>query len=69
MAFVLLGITDLFEALSWGIIGQQINLTYAYTLKRRLVETFGSYVEWNGRKHWIFLLLKQLPIYVRISKI
>ena len=37
-----------------GIIGQQINLTYAYTLKRRLVETFGSYVEWNDRKHWIF---------------
>ena len=28
-----LGIPDLFEALSWGIIGQQINLTYAYTLK------------------------------------
>ncbi len=49
-----LGIPDLFEALSWGIIGQQINLTYAYTLKRRLVETFGSYVEWDDRKHWIF---------------
>ncbi|EEK77425.1 DNA-3-methyladenine glycosylase II [Bacillus cereus R309803] len=49
-----LGIPDLFEALSWGIIGQQINLTYAYTLKRRLVETFGSYVEWEDRKHWIF---------------
>ncbi|MDZ3956797.1 DNA-3-methyladenine glycosylase 2 [Bacillus thuringiensis] len=49
-----LGIPDLFEAPSWGIIGQQINLTYAYTLKRRLVEQFGSYVEWDGRKHWIF---------------
>ncbi|MES5893049.1 DNA glycosylase [Bacillus cereus group sp. RP43] len=49
-----LGIPDLFEALSWGIIGQQINLTYAYTLKRRLVENFGNYVEWNDRKHWIF---------------
>ncbi|SCC45783.1 DNA-3-methyladenine glycosylase family protein [Bacillus mycoides] len=49
-----LGIPDLFEALSWGIIGQQINLTYAYTLKRRLVENFGTYVEWNDRKHWIF---------------
>ncbi|PEX90977.1 DNA-3-methyladenine glycosylase family protein [Bacillus cereus] len=49
-----LGIPDLFEALSWGIIGQQINLTYAYTLKRRLVETFGNYVAWNDRKHWIF---------------
>ncbi|PGM93020.1 DNA-3-methyladenine glycosylase family protein [Bacillus cereus] len=49
-----LGIPDLFEALSWGIISQQINLTYAYTLKRRLVENFGNYVEWNDRKHWIF---------------
>ena len=49
-----LGIPDLFEALCWGILGQQINLTYAYTLKRRLVENFGDYVDWNGRKHWIF---------------
>lgn len=49
-----LGIPDLFEALSWGIIGQQINLAYAYTLKRRLVEQFGSYVKWNDRKHRIF---------------
>ncbi|OSX99853.1 DNA-3-methyladenine glycosylase family protein [Bacillus nitratireducens] len=49
-----LGIPDLFEALCWGILGQQINLTYAYTLKRRLVENFGDYVDWNDRKHWIF---------------
>src|SRR6185437_6792965 len=39
---------------SWGILGQQINLTYAYTLKRRLVETFGSSIEWEGRPYWIF---------------
>ncbi|MFJ8412582.1 DNA-3-methyladenine glycosylase family protein [Bacillus paramycoides] len=49
-----LGIPSLFEALCWGIIGQQINLTYAYTLKRRLVEQFGDHVEWNDQKHWIF---------------
>lgn len=48
------GIPDLFEAISWGILGQQINLTYAYTLKRRLVENFGKYVEYDGEKHWIF---------------
>ena len=48
------GIPDLFEALAWGILGQQINLTYAYTLKRRLVETFGRSIEWEGRQYWIF---------------
>ena len=33
----LIRIPDLFEALSWTIIGQQINLRFAYTLKARLV--------------------------------
>ena len=49
-----IGIPDLFEALCWGILGQQINLTYAYTLKRRFVETFGSSIEWEGQSYWIF---------------
>jgi DNA-3-methyladenine glycosylase II len=48
------GIPDLFEAISWGIIGQQINLTFAYTLKRRLVENFGRRVECEGVEYWIF---------------
>ena len=48
------GIPDLFEALCWGILGQQINLTYAYTLKRRFVEAFGSSIEWEGKIYWIF---------------
>ncbi len=49
-----IGIPDLFEAISWGIIGQQINLTFAYTLKRRLVESFGRQVVCNGESYWIF---------------
>lgn len=49
-----IGIPDLFEALCWGILGQQINLTYAYTLKRRFVEAFGSSIEWGGQQYWIF---------------
>jgi DNA-3-methyladenine glycosylase II len=49
-----MGIPDLFEALAWGILGQQINLAYAYTLKRRLVERFGSYIEYEGVKYWVF---------------
>ncbi|MDR6553458.1 DNA-3-methyladenine glycosylase [Paenibacillus qinlingensis] len=50
----LMGIPDLFEAMSWGITGQQINLTFAYTLKRRLVETFGTSLDWEGRTYWAF---------------
>ncbi|WP_338449231.1 DNA-3-methyladenine glycosylase [Niallia oryzisoli] len=50
----IMGIPDLFEALAWGIMGQQINLAFAYTLKRRLVEKFGTFVEHDGRKYWLF---------------
>jgi DNA-3-methyladenine glycosylase II len=49
-----MGIPDFFEAICWGIIGQQINLTFAYTLKRRFVEAFGESMEWNGRRYWSF---------------
>jgi DNA-3-methyladenine glycosylase II len=50
----MMGIPDLFEALCWGIMGQQINLTFAYTLKRRFVETFGRSIEGEGRVLWLF---------------
>ncbi|MCR8643230.1 DNA-3-methyladenine glycosylase [Paenibacillus sp. N1-5-1-14] len=50
----ILGISDLFEALCWGILGQQINLAFAYTLKRRLVEQFGTSCQWEGHTLWAF---------------
>lgn len=50
----LVGIPDLFEAIAWGIIGQQINLKFAYTLKRRLVEAYGETVMFGGDNHYIF---------------
>jgi DNA-3-methyladenine glycosylase II len=50
----IMGIPDLFEALCWGIMGQQINLTFAYTLKRRFVESFGHQEEWHGQTYWQF---------------
>jgi DNA-3-methyladenine glycosylase II len=37
----IVGQPDLFESLVWAVIGQQINLSFAYTLKQRFVETFG----------------------------
>lgn len=52
--FRLIGIHDLYEALCWSIIGQQINLTFAYTLKRRLVEHYGEQLVVNGQPLHIF---------------
>jgi DNA-3-methyladenine glycosylase II len=50
----LIGMPDLFEALCWAIIGQQINLSFAHKLKRRLAETYGDFIEWNGERYYIF---------------
>ncbi|MED4551116.1 DNA-3-methyladenine glycosylase [Lysinibacillus capsici] len=58
-----IGIPDLFEALCWGVLGQQINLAFAYSLKRQFVESFGDSIEWNGKKYWVF------PPYERIVQL
>ncbi|MDG0808377.1 DNA-3-methyladenine glycosylase 2 [Cohnella rhizosphaerae] len=50
----LVGIPDLFEAMAWGILGQQINLAFAYTLKARLVEAYGAQVSGAGNVYWTF---------------
>lgn len=50
----LMGIEDMFEAICWCIIGQQINLTFAYKLKRRLVERFGDAVSFEGKNYHLF---------------
>lgn len=50
----LIGIPDLFEAICWCIIGQQINLTFAYKTKRRLVERYGIKVLYEGQNYYAF---------------
>ncbi len=47
-------INDLFEALCWAVIGQQINLKFAYTLKRRFVESYGEGFTFSGDRYWLF---------------
>jgi DNA-3-methyladenine glycosylase II len=56
----LIGIPDLFEALCWGVLGQQINLGFAYTLKRQFVEKFGESIESDGKNYWIFPSYEQI---------
>ncbi|RDW15172.1 DNA-3-methyladenine glycosylase [Oceanobacillus arenosus] len=50
----IIGIPDLFEALVWAIMGQQINLTFAYTLKKRFVEQYGESLTSQGETFWLF---------------
>ncbi|KAI7264222.1 hypothetical protein KC345_g8903 [Hortaea werneckii] len=48
------GIPDLFEALCWAILGQQVNLAFAYRLKQRLTAEYGESLEWEGQTYYQF---------------
>ena len=56
----LIGIPELFEALSWSIIGQQINLTFAYKLKQRLVQAMGEKLHFEGQDYFLFPLPEKI---------
>ena len=43
-----------FEAVIWAILGQQINLAFAYSLKRALVERYGETLGHAGRPYRLF---------------
>lgn len=45
---------DMFETICWAIIGQQINLKFAYILKRRLVEAYGDNLIFENEKYFVF---------------
>lgn len=50
----LVGMPDFYEAITWGILGQQINLQFAYTLKRRFTEKFGEKITYEEVDYWIY---------------
>src|SRR5690348_9094001 len=50
----IIGQPDLFESLIWAVIGQQINLQFAYTIKERFVEKFGDVVTVNDQSYFLF---------------
>jgi len=45
---------DMFETICWAIIGQQINLKFAYTLKKRLVESYGEKMIYDNEQYFLF---------------
>ena len=56
----IISIPNLFEAICWAIIGQQINLTFAYKLKRLLVEKYGEKEIINQQTYFSFPTPKNL---------
>ena len=50
----IIGQPDLFESLVWAVLGQQINLGFAYTLKQRFVEKFGERITLKESPHYLF---------------
>ena len=50
----LIGIPDLFEALTWSITGQQITLAFAYTLRQRFIQAFGYHTVVGGKDHFVY---------------
>ena len=50
----IIGQPDLFESLVWAVLGQQINLQFAYTLKQRFVEGFGKKMVFEDQDYFLF---------------
>src|SRR5690349_7659466 len=50
----IIGQPDLFESIIWAVLGQQINLQFAYTLKQRFVEQFGEQLIWDNTPYFLF---------------
>lgn len=50
----IVGQPDLFESLVWAVLGQQINVQFAFTLKHRFVESFGEKLVFENEHYYIF---------------
>jgi DNA-3-methyladenine glycosylase II len=50
----IIGQPDLFESIVWAVLGQQINVQFAYTMKQRFVEKHGKSIQHNGVRYYLF---------------
>ncbi|MDR3141966.1 MAG: hypothetical protein LBU37_09615 [Tannerellaceae bacterium] len=48
-----IGIPDLYEVMNWSIMGQLINLTFFYKIKRNFVERYGRYMDYEGIRYYV----------------
>ncbi|MEL6133652.1 MAG: DNA-3-methyladenine glycosylase [Bacteroidota bacterium] len=48
------GVPDLLECMAGTILGQQVNTTFATTLKNRLIDAYGETSHWEGHTLWQF---------------
>ena len=50
----IVGQPDLFESIVWAVLGQQINVQFAYTLKQKFVERYGEAVTLKEETYYLF---------------
>jgi DNA-3-methyladenine glycosylase II len=50
----IVGQPDLFESMVWAVLGQQINVQFAFTLKQRFVESFGERMIFENETYYLF---------------
>lgn len=50
----IIGQPDLFESLVWAVLGQQINVQFAFTLKAKFVEQFGAKLTFENTAYHLF---------------
>jgi len=58
----IVGQPDLFESLVWAVLGQQINLSFAYLLKQRMVEKYGAQLMYCGQPYFAFPTPQELAM-------
>lgn len=50
----IVGQPDLYESLIWAVLGQQINLQFAYSLKQQFVREYGKKLVLEGNEYFLF---------------
>jgi len=54
VGYRIMGQPDLFESLIWAVLGQQINVAFAYSIKQKFVEKYGERLDHDGHTFYLF---------------